>query len=162
MIYRIQTVYFLIAMLLFAVILGGTDFLTFQHVALKDYDSIDVFGLSSYTYTNGKHLLAYTNSIPVFVLVIGMILLLFASMMGYKNLKRQLAISRFTFFINALLLLIFVAWITYLYSGPSEHQFNMSLGVGFYLAVCTLPITYFAYKSVLRDKALLDSIDRIR
>lgn len=161
MLQRIQTLYFLLSILLFASLLSGIDFIRFDHVQSKDFDSIDIFGISSYHYSNGSFQVIWAKFIPLFILGIGMILLLFASMMAYKKVNKQLALARLTFLINLLLIVLFVGWSTYLL-WSEDWQFSNQIGIGYYLLISTLPITFFAYKGVLRDKRLLDSIDRIR
>jgi amino acid transporter len=157
---RIQSVYFILSALLFIALLGGLDFLKF-HESTMEYHSIDLYGRSSFYYSKGSFQLISHEFIPLVVLALGMILLLFSTLVSYKKIKRQLSLARLTFLVNAFLVVVFVIWSTILFVQETANASN-NVQVGFYLAVVTLPLTFFGYKGVLRDKTLLDSINRLR
>ena len=161
MLQRIQSLHFLISMLLFGSLFAGINFLKFETNGGQEVSTIDLFGRSSYYISNQEEKFVSSQMIPLFLLALGMIFLLFITLMSYKKLNRQLSLARLTLMINALLVFLFVIWSTYLFfDAPSAY--NNSVRIGFYLLSCTLPFTYFGYKGVLRDKMLLDSIDRLR
>ena len=160
MLQRIQTIYFIIAMLLFGSLFSGLNFLRFEG-ADGEITTLDIFGRSSYYATPTGEKYVSSEMIPLFILGMGMILLLFITMMSYKKLARQLNLARLSMVLNAFFLVLFVAWSTYLFIDAPADRSN-SVEIGFYLLCCTLPFTYFAYKGVLKDKLLLDSIDRLR
>ena len=161
MLQRIQTLHFLISMLLFGSLFTGLNFLKFETKGGQEVSTIDVFGRSSYYISNQEEKFVSSQMIPLFLLALGMIFLLFITLMSYKKLNRQLSLARLTLMINALLVFLFVIWSTYLFF-DAQSEYNNSVRIGFYLLSCTLPFTYFGYKGVLRDKMLLDSIDRLR
>ena len=39
---------------------------------------------------------------------------------------------------------------------------GIQLGLGYYICVVGLPLTYFAFKGVKKDKEILESLDRLR
>jgi amino acid transporter len=159
MLQRIQTIHFLISMLIIGTLFSGVDFLTFEKKG--EIKTMDLFGKTSFQQTaHGKEIVS-TETIPLFVIAAGLIILLFIGMMAYKSIQRQLKISRFSLIVHALTSFAFVAWCTYLFVASPSDQSN-SISLGFYLMAASLPFTYFAYRGVLRDKMLLDSIDRLR
>jgi amino acid transporter len=160
MLQRIQTIYFIIAMLLFGSLFGGLNFLRFES-SDGEISTLDIFGRSSYYATEHGEKYVSSEMIPLFIFGMGMILLLFITMMSYKKIARQLNLARLSMLLNAFFLVLFVAWSTYLFFDAPADWTN-SVEIGFYLLCCTLPFTYFAYKGVLKDKLLLDSIDRLR
>lgn len=162
MLQRIQTVYFAITMLLFSSMFTGLSLLKFEQQGGEKTQFINIFGRSTYSQSESKEILLVTNeSIPLFVLAIAMILLLFITLMAYKNVHRQLSLARISMFINVVLIVLFVIWSTYLFIIAPTGSSN-SVQVGFYLLASTAPLSYFGYKGVLKDKMLLDSIDRLR
>ncbi|NBV09488.1 MAG: DUF4293 family protein [Flavobacteriia bacterium] len=157
---RIQSVYFILSTLLFIVLLGGLDFLKF-HESSMEYHIVDLYGRSSYYYSKGSFQLISNEFIPLVVPVLGMILLLVSTMVSFKKIKRQLSLARLTFLVNTFLVVVFVIWSTLLFVQGNANASN-HIQLGFYVAVTTLPLTFFGYKGVLRDKTLLDSINRLR
>jgi amino acid transporter len=161
MLQRIQTVHFAITMLLFGSLFAGLDLLTFELQDSGKIRTIDIFGRTTYTQTNTEETLVSNESIPLFLVAIAMILLLFITLMAYKNMHRQLSLARISMLINAVLVFLFVIWSTYLFiTAPADSSNFVQLG--FYVFASTLPFTYFGYKGVLKDKMLLDSINRLR
>ncbi|MEI8193195.1 MAG: DUF4293 family protein [Flavobacteriia bacterium] len=157
---RIQSVYFILSTLLFIALLGGLDFLKF-HESSMEYHIVDLYGRSSYYYSKGSFQLISNEFIPLVVPVLGMILLLVSTMVSFKKIKRQLSLARLTFLVNTFLVVVFVIWSTLLFVQGNANASN-HIQLGFYVAVITLPLTFFGYKGVLRDKTLLDSINRLR
>ena len=115
MLQRIQTVHFAITMLLFSALFAGLDLLKFELQAGEKIRTIDVFGRATYTQTNAEKTLVANESIPLFMAVIAMILLLFITLMAYKNVHRQLSLARISMLINAILVFLLVVWSTYLF-----------------------------------------------
>lgn len=161
MLQRIQTLYFAISIGLFFSLLSGIDLMTFSSLKEKKVQTVDVFGKTVYINDGTKLTTQSTQSFPLYIIVIGLVMLLFVTLMAYKKIGRQLKLSRFVMLLNVLLVIAFVVWNTYLF-GASNNESTNSLGVGFYLLVSTVPLTFLGYKGVLKDKMLLDSIDRLR
>jgi len=158
---RIQSLHFFISMLLFGSLFAGLNFLKFEAKSGQEVSTVDLFGRSSYYVSNNQEKFVSSEMIPLFILAFGMIFLLFITLMSHKKINRQLSLARLTLMLNALLVFLFVIWSTYLFvDAPSDS--NNSVRIGFYLLSCTLPFTYFGYKAVLRDKLIIDSIDRLR
>jgi pilus assembly protein TadC len=80
--------------------------------------------------------------------------------MSYKNLKRQYILTRLALLIYfvGLILLLLLATLGQLVQGA----IGIELGVGYYISVVGLPLIYFAFKGVKKDKELLESLDRLR
>ena len=99
---------------------------------------------------------------PMFIGIIAMALLIFLTIMSYKNLDRQLKLGRTVFFLYLLSLVgvLVLAFIGGSYAGLENA--SRELGLGFYLFVAGFPFTFLANMGIKRDKKLLDSLDRLR
>lgn len=161
MIQRIQSLYFALNLLLLGSFFSGISWMKFENKAAKTIESLSVFGWKTYSLAEGKETLLKVQPQPLYVAIALLILILFLALMRYKNPRKQLGIARFALLVNAFLLLAFVVWTTYLFSSAPKAS-NNSVGLGYYFLCCTLPLSYFAYRGVLRDKMLLDSLDRLR
>lgn len=157
MIQRIQTVYYALAMLCVAVASFGTSIYQFQAKELR-YE-LTAFGL--YEYEELDTLTAF-QSTPYYVAGLVLLVLLFLTIMSYKNLKRQLTLGRLIvpLYFVLLTLAVFGSMLgTYL---TGESEVVRSLGVGFFFFIVGLPLVLLGNIGVKRDKNLLDSVDRIR
>jgi hypothetical protein len=87
--------------------------------------------------------------------------MLLATIFSFKKIKTQLKWAQYAFLIYVLLgfsLLIF--WLT-----GSEWALPSSIvipGPGLFLFLGGIPFSFLAVKGIKKDKALLDSVDRIR
>ena len=161
MLQRIQTLYYILCITLWGSFFTGISILTFEDTSLKTTENLTLYGYEKSQILKGKSQLIAVNPQPFYLISGVVIALLYIAMMRYKSPKKQLGIARFVMLLNGLLLLVFVGWSTYLFSSASENTSN-SVGVGYYVLCLTLPFSFFAYRGVLRDKMLLDSIDRLR
>lgn len=161
MIQRIQSLYFALNLLLLGSFFSGISWMKFENKPTKTIEYLSVFGWKTYSLAEGKETLLKVQPQPLYAAIALLILILFLALMRYKNPRKQLGIARLAMMINALFLVAFVIWTTYLFSTATKDSSN-SVGLGYYLLCTTLPLSYFAYRGVLRDKMLLDSLDRLR
>lgn len=157
MIQRIQSIYLLLLMIVLSVVTLGTELFSF--VGESTRFTFSSFGITSYS-LDGK-VLEHKN-IPVYIGLIALILLSFLCLMAYKSLARQFKLGRTIFF---LYLLMTVSMVLLAILGDSmvegEHL-KRELGLGFYLFVVGLPLSFMANTGIKRDKKLLESLDRLR
>jgi hypothetical protein len=160
MIQRIQTVYFILVMVLLTSLLSGVEI--FGFTALKNYFSYSVYGIQSFKSEVGAPLGKAENiqGSILFYFVIAYVLFVYLALMSYKNLKRQYMLTRLALLIYfvGLVVLLLLASLGLLVKGTLGIQ----LGVGYYISVVGLPLIYFAFKGVKKDKELLESLDRLR
>jgi hypothetical protein len=145
MIQRIQTVYLIIAILFIASPLSGLEILSY---IIKDHEvSKNVYSF---------HLLEKNEQEPSYYYLLNILLSLFGFyvMMSYKNLKRQLMLSR-----------IFMGSILFACSMPIILAIGRSAlmpGIGFYLFLSSIIFVLLAIRGINKDKKLLDSLHRLR
>jgi hypothetical protein len=161
MLQRIQTLYFTLGILLWGSFFSGVSLLSFENNSAKTVEYVSVLGRKTFQMENGKEILIKAQSQPIFLVCGLMVVLLFLALMRYKSPKKQLGLARFTLLLNALLVFALVVWSTYLFSVAPKGS-NNSVDLGYYMLCVTLPLSYFGYRGVLRDKILLDSVDRLR
>lgn len=160
MIQRIQTVYFIIIMLLLSSLLSGVEIFGFP--TAKNYFSYSVYGLQQYKSVSGvsSGKLENIQGSMLFYLVIAFVVFTYFAMMKYKNLKKQFRLARLVFliYLSGLLTILVFGSIGFLVPSAVAIQ----LGLGYYICVVGLPFTYFAFKAVKKDKEILESLDRLR
>jgi hypothetical protein len=155
MLQRIQTVYWVLTVLCLGGILSGVDLVIFQ----KDQS---IFNLSIYSLKhfdlNGE-LINQSMSYNFIIILIDLLLILY-TIFQFKNLKKQLNLSKWIMYFNLLVsfLIVLFSYSGMIVSNPSSIHLNFwvaLLFVGFIFSV-------LAYLGVKKDKSLLDSVDRIR
>lgn len=160
MIQRVQTLYFAITMILLTILLSGMEF--FRFVGEKTVYVFSVYGIQSAKVSEENASLKSASSMPFFLLIIGFILFIFITLMGYKNLKRQFKLARGIFFIY-LLLLIAVTIFAVIGGGILMNEpTKIELGLGFLFFVLGFPFSFLAQLGIKYDKKLLDSLNRLR
>jgi hypothetical protein len=157
MIQRIQTLYLAILILLVSIVSTGTSLFSFISETSKF--TFSSFGITEYS-LDGKFI--QTETFPIFVGTIALVLLSFLCLMSYKNINRQFKLGRLVFFIYFLSLLS-----TFLLSVFGDRLLDVSsssreMGVGYYLFIAGFPFSFLANIGIKRDKKLLDSLDRLR
>jgi hypothetical protein len=159
MIQRIQTLYYILAILVLALPMAGMQLFSFINKEM--IISITLFG-------NEKEEVAHVVreiSIPQLPLFWGnllLILLLLITIISFKNLKRQAALGRFTMIVYLLTVggLLFAAYsLSQLLLG---FQMSLSLGIGFYCMLSALLFIWLGNRGVKKDRKLLDSLNRLR
>lgn len=160
MIQRIQTIYLAIAMIFLSMVATGSE--VFRFVGEKSFYIVNSFGVEHFhtAYPNGKS--EMVSSYPLYISLIILVLLLFITLMAYKNLTRQLKLVRTSFFIYLLLTIGLVV-----FSFIGDNQFpgaplKRELGLGYLFFVLGLPFVFLANISIKRDKGLIDSLNRLR
>lgn len=161
MLQRIQTLYFTLGIVIWGAFFSGVSLLSFRDTSSKTIEYVSVFGRKTFQVADGKETLLKAHNQPIFWACGFMVVLLFLTLMRYKSPTKQLGLARFALLLNAFLVFALVVWSTYLFSGTPKGSSN-SVGLGYYLLCVTLPLSYFGYRGVLRDKMLLDSVDRLR
>ncbi len=157
MIQRIQTVYYALAMICVAIASFGTTIYQFQAKEIR-YE-LSAFGMKEYA---SLDTLSAFKSTPYYFVGLVLLILIFVTLMSFKNLKRQLMIGRLIIPIYFILVTvaIFGSMLgTYL---TKEEEVVSTLGAGFFFFVAGLPLVFLGNVGVKRDKNLLDSVDRIR
>ncbi len=145
MIQRIQTVYLIIAIILIASPLSGLEIMSYT---IKDHTvSKNVYSF---------HLLEKNEQEPSYYYLVNILLSLygFYATMAFKNLKRQLMLSR-----------VFMGLIFFACCMPIILAIGRSAlmpGIGFYLFLSSLIFVYLAIRGINNDKKLLDSLNRLR
>lgn len=157
MIQRIQTLYLAIIILLVSIVSTGTSLFSFISETSKF--TFSSFGITEYS-LDGKFI--QTETFPIFVGTIALVLLSFLCLMSYKNINRQFKLGRLVFFIYFLSLLSI-----FLLSVFGDRLLDVSsssreMGVGYYLFIAGFPFSFLANIGIKRDKKLLDSLDRLR
>lgn len=145
MIQRIQTIYFVIAIILIVAPLSGVEILSYTNKGLEV--SKNVYSL---------HLISENEQEPSYFYLVNITLSLFGfyTMMSFKKLKKQLALSR-----------ILMALILFACSMPIILAIGRSAltpRLGFYLFLCSTLFVYLAIRAINKDKKLLDSLNRLR
>jgi hypothetical protein len=109
--------------------------------------------------------------LPVYLIFMSLALLTAASIMLYKNRRRQLLFCRLNFILH---LLVVISFYIFYYLGQEALaqamteragetvEIAFSMEVGFYLLIPTVPFLYLAIRGIKNDAKLLKSIDRIR
>jgi hypothetical protein len=160
MIERIQTVYFIVVMLLLSSLLSGVEIFGFP--TAKNYLSYSVYGIQQYKSAAYAPLGKAENiqGSILFYFVIAFVLFTYFAMMNYKNLKKQFRLARLAFFIYLIGLLSILVLGSVGFFVPAAV--SIQLGIGYYICVVGLPFLYFAFKGVKKDKEILESLDRLR
>jgi Na+/proline symporter len=159
MIQRIQTVYYIISMIFLGFLLSGIDLLRF--VSKDSCYAFNIHGITRH-FTDSKLAAVETKSIPLYISVIGLILLEFVVIMSYKNLNRQFQLARSIFFLYLLILVAFIVFATIGYSPSKNIETTRELGLGFIFLVLGFPFAFLGQIAIKRDKKLLDSLNRLR
>ncbi len=160
MIQRIQTLYFIGVMLLLSSLLFGMEIFGFP--TQKNYFSYSVYGVQRFNSEISVPLQKAENYVEsiLFYFVIALVLFNYFAMMNYKNLKRQFHLARLALliYVVGLLSVLILGSLGFLV----DNATSIKLGWGYYLSVIGLPLSYFAFKGVKKDKEILESLDRLR
>ena len=154
MIQRIQTVYFAIAMLLIAFPIVLSEFFTIS------------FGVDQLESTPFEIRNITTNEVLTpsyaWVLMLIILVLLFLTIFSYKNRKRQLQIGWIAFTLH----LLSVAWVLFevirFTQFQSKQDASFSMEMGFFCFASAFLFIFFGIKGIRKDKALIDSLNRLR
>lgn len=136
MLQRIQTIYFLLAVILSAGL---------------------IFVLPVWENYQGQYVFAQEN-LMVFLLFLGSALLSLTTIFMFKNRKLQFVLGRFNIILNFILLGLFVVWSLMV---PGERNISEK-GIGMLIPVFSIVFLVLANKAVKKDEDLVKSADRLR
>ncbi len=158
MIQRIQTVYLAIVIILLSIVTIGTTFFSFVNKTGR-YEFTSFGIIEREVSTNA---FVGTQTFPLFVGLIALILLTFLTLMSYKNLKRQYKLGRMVF--GLYFVLVVTLFILSIYGSKllPEATTSREMGLGFLLTIIGFPFSFLANTGIKRDKNLIDSLDRLR
>lgn len=157
MIQRIQSIYLFLSVLSLGALLSGVTILNFSAPDISNI--FNVFGL--FRKNNADALYKPDLVFPYYILIILLILMHLATMFNFKKLKKQLKWAQYSFLIyviSGLALLIF--WLA---GGEMlSESITVTPDIGLFLFIAGIPFSFLAVKAIKKDKALIDSSDRIR
>jgi hypothetical protein len=150
MIQRIQHLYFGFVIINLSILLSGLEIGTYQAKEMPHQFTI-------YGFFQGKEVVW---GFPFYLVIIALVALLIFTISKFKKLSLQLKLIKFTF----LFYLLFVVGITalFLFKLMPNVPDSVSFGFGYYLLILGLPFTYLGLRGIMRDKNLLDSLNRLR
>jgi hypothetical protein len=150
MIQRIQHLYFGFVIINLSLLLSGLEIGTYQAKEMPHQFTI-------YGFFQGKEVVW---GFPFYLVIVALVVLLLFTISKFKKLSLQLKLIKFTF----LFYLLFVVGITalFLFKLMPNVPDSVSFGFGYYLLILGLPFTYLGLRGILRDKNLLDSLNRLR
>ena len=160
MIQRIQSIYYILAMICLSLLLSGMEI--FRFVGSKTYYVFSAFGLESGNVNDPQGNLQPLSKMPFFLTLISFILFIFIALMGYKNLTRQFKLARTIFFIYLLLIVSLVIFAIMGGGMLSADETKRELFLCFFFFVLGFPFGFLAQLGNKRDKKLLDSLNRLR
>jgi hypothetical protein len=158
MIQRIQTIYLLISLICLGFVSFGMNI--FSYLGEKSRYDISAFGVDEIDLANGS--LINGDSSLMCIIGFGLMLVGLATLLSFKNLKRQFKFGRMFFFTYLMVLLTTMSLI---YAGESYIAKDITgreLDLGFFLLVLGFPFTFLANTGIKRDKKLIESLDRLR
>ena len=150
MIQRIQHLYFGFVIINLSILLSGLEIGTYQAKEMPHQFTI-------YGFFQGKEVVW---GFPFYLVIIALVALLLFTISKFKKIGLQLKLIKFTF----LFYLLFVVGITslFLFKLMPNVPDSVSFGLGYYLLILGLPFTYLGLRGIMRDKNLLDSLNRLR
>jgi len=150
MIQRIQHLYFGFVIINLSILLSGLEIGTYQAKEMPHQFTI-------YGFFQGKEVVW---GFPFYLVIIALVALLLFTISKFKKLSLQLKLIKFTF----LFYLLFVVGITalFLFKLMPNVPDSVSFRFGYYLLILGLPFTYLGLRGIMRDKNLLDSLNRLR
>jgi amino acid transporter len=160
MIQRIQTIYLAVAMILLSIVATGSE--VFRFVGDTIFFKFNAFGIERFLVSNPNSKSELVQSYPLYISLILLVMFLFVTLMGYKNLKRQLKLVRTAFYIYLLLVITLIIFSSVGLSNFTNEPLKRELGLGFFLFIAGLPFVFLANLSIKRDKKLIDSLNRLR
>lgn len=164
MIQRVQSLFLLIAfiatVLLFFFPVGSvTEYTQVQSETLEtDYYELYATGFKDPSQASIPKLSNYTF-VPLIILICMELILIFYTVLRYKNRMHQLKLVKMGIFIN----IILVAGIFLNYPKLfTDTQIAIEPGTGAYFPLISLIFLVMAYRYILKDEKLVKSVDRLR
>ena len=154
MIQRIQTVYFLIAALLVATTLFGTDLFSFSQGEFVHASAYKIFRGS-----------ALGSKVDFWMLSLVQIIFALMIIFSFKMRHRQIFLGWILLVLN----ILSSAWIVLgAYAEPmkctmcEENATDLSFGVVFFLHAAAFVFVFLGIRGVRKDKKTIDSLNRLR
>lgn len=160
MIQRKQTIYYLIAILALLIPVFGLDVITLSNEAVTHH--ITFMGASSETIADGAVIELNPPQLPLYFGNVVLAILLLLTMLLYKSLRLQLRLGRFVLGLYALMIIGLAVTIYYLDMYMTVAMLKTEFGVGSYIFAGGILFVWLGNRGVLKDKRLIDSVDRIR
>lgn len=154
MIQRLQTIYFLIAVLL----IGSLFFVPFAEI-VSAKSEIYRFDSNGFIIENSPNANLLFSNISYVILNVFSIIFLLITIFQYKHRSRQILFSRIIIFILLILLAIncFNLW-----RGINLVSGNLHLKIFFVFPLIAIVLISMAVKAIRKDEKLLKSANRIR
>lgn len=154
MIQRIQTVYFLIAALLVATTLFGTD--------LFSFDQVEYVHSTAYKLFRGT---GEGQKVDFWMLSLVQVIFALMIIFSFKMRHRQI-------FLGWILLLLNILSSAWIVLGANVHSVecskcpeaasNLTFGIVFYLHAAAFIFVFLGIRGVSKDKKMIDSLNRLR
>ncbi len=157
MIQRIQSLYWLAAIICLSFLNFGVSLLNFNG---KDFHfEFSMFGWKKMDASNkiiGKNdMYFYIATILIFAFIV-------QAIFSFKSLKRQMKLANLIIYLHALVILFLVSLFVFGKQMFGLEYETTEVSFGFYALFLSLIFSFLASQGVKKDKKLLDSVDRIR
>lgn len=158
MIQRVQSIYLGLVIILLSMVTVGTPLFSFVNESSRF--TFNSWGITEFSVGDGE--IIGTQSFPVYISLISLVLLSFMCLMAYKNLNRQFKLGRTVFFLYFLSLV--AIFVLSLWGGSllDVKTTSREMGLGYWLFIAGFPFSFLANIGIKRDKKLLESLDRLR
>lgn len=156
MLQRIQTVYFAIALILIASPLFGLTLFSIK---------LDEIGTSTFEITPFAVLAKGipTMGVVLWIYCVIPLIAVLITIFAYKTREKQITLTK----MSIVLVLLISGWLFvsgYDFLSKSEYPKNHGVipGIGIYLFTSSILFLFLGMRGVIKDKKLIDSVDRIR
>lgn len=163
MIQRKQTIFYLVAVLILIIPLFGMDVVSFSN----EYATHHVTFMGSYSEV--KEMVVENEDLklqppvwPIYFANLVLVVLLLITIVLYKSLRLQLRVGRFVLGLYFLTLIGFAFMIYYLKMYMTVAKVELQMGSAVYLIAAGIVFVWLGNRGVLKDKKLIESVDRIR
>ncbi|MES2555274.1 MAG: DUF4293 family protein [Bacteroidota bacterium] len=159
MIQRIQTIFYLVALLIVAIPLLGMEIFSFSNEDVTYHFTL--FGNTRELFA-GEPVVLDMIQLPLFWGNVLVIIFLLLTIVLYKNLRLQLRLGRFllTFYL-AFIIGLFIT-IYFYYTLLSIIKVDLQIGSVVYLMIAGMLFVWLGNRGVNKDRKLLNSMDRLR
>lgn len=159
MIQRIQSLYLLGAIIILAIVCFYGSFFTFvTDVAIYEFTAKGITA-----YTHDKVNVIKTESLPLYVYGITLIALAIIVLFSFKKLDRQAKLARILWGIYLLSVIGIVLWSSFFAQNQVEGKVMQSnYGAAFFILVIGIAFVHLAFMGIRKDKATIDSLNRLR
>lgn len=159
MIQRIQSLYLLGAIIILSIVsFYGSFFTLVTDVAIYDFTAS---GITAYTHDKAN--VIKTDSLPLYGVSIALIVLVIVVMFSFKKLNKQAKLARLLWGFYFLCVVAIVLWSSFFAQNQVEGEVLKShYGAAFYILVIGIAFVHLAFMGIRKDKATIDSLNRLR